>query len=54
MASVRSSYHRDEEIRRRSAVERALSLATPGRAIMDRLQVSEGGTAATRDRKSVV
>lgn len=48
MASVRSSYHRDEEIRRRSAVERALSLATPGRAIMDRLQVSEGGTAAMR------
>ncbi|KAL8292287.1 hypothetical protein RQP46_001753 [Phenoliferia psychrophenolica] len=52
MASVRSQFHRDEEIRRRSEVERALALARPGKAIMERLQISEGGTVAMRSPKA--
>lgn len=48
MASVRSQFHREEELRRRRAVEDALAATKPGQIVMDVLRVSEGGAAAMR------
>ncbi|KAM0748916.1 hypothetical protein T439DRAFT_335541 [Meredithblackwellia eburnea MCA 4105] len=50
MASVRTQFHRDQEILRRKQVEASLSSPSnrPGQAVMDRLRISEGGTTAMR------
>lgn len=52
MASVRSQFHRDEELRRRQQVEAALAANEPGRKIMEVLRVAEGGTIAMRSKKA--
>lgn len=52
MASVRSQFHLDSEIRRRASVESALAAARPGQLIMDTLRISEGGTVAMRSPRA--
>lgn len=52
MASVRSQYHRDEEIRRRAEAEAVLTTSIPGKVVMDILRISEGGATAMRSTKA--
>lgn len=50
MASVRSNFHRDEEIRRRTAVEAMLASTSPGQAVKTALQISPESTSVAAMR----
>lgn len=48
MAAIRSAFHRDEEIRRRTLVETTLAAFAPAQHVKSALRVSVGGTTAMR------
>lgn len=50
MAAVRSQFHRDEEIRRRTAVESTLASTFPGQAVKLGLQISPESTSVAAMR----
>lgn len=52
MASVRSQWHREEELKRRELVERTLEGVEPGAKVKAVLGVKEGGTIAMRSKRA--